>query len=424
LHTHTALAERAGHALVVGAGLAGAAAAYSLAQRGWRVEVLDAASAPAAGASGLPAGLIAPHVSPDDAPLSRISRAGLRATLQRVAALLPQGQDWAPSGALEHRVKHKRALPPATPDTPRGDDWSLEASPSQIEAAGLADLDAPASALWHPSAAWLRPAQLVRAQLAHERIVWRGGAAVARLQRTAAGWALLDAHGHTLAQAPHVVLAAGFAVRALLEPLPDQWLQSPLQTRPEATAHTLPLQALRGQVSWGLLSDLPAAARAALPPWPVHGYGSFLQGMHGPSEAPLWIVGSTFERGNTTAAVFGADHAANQARLQRLLPRLGAQMTSAFAAAQGWAAVRCTLPDRLPAVGALDGARWPGLYVLTGLGARGLTLSVLAGEVLAAQLHGEPWPLPAPLARALLAQRFVRGGGQTTRTAPAAHQSP
>lgn len=416
MHTHAALAERAGHALVVGAGLAGAAAAYSLAQRGWRVEVLDAASAPAAGASGLPAGLIAPHVSPDDAPLSRISRAGLRATLQRVAALLPQGQDWAPSGALEHRVKHKRALPPATPDTPRGDDdWSLEATPSQIEAAGLADLDAPASALWHPSAAWLRPAQLVRAQLAHERIVWRGGAAVARLQRTSTGWALLDAHGHTLAQAPHMVLAAGFAVRALLEQL---------HTGPEATGHTLPLQALRGQVSWGLLSDLTATARAALPPWPVHGYGSFLQGMRGPSEAPMWIVGSTFERGNTTAAVTAADHAANQARLQRLLPHLGAQMPSAFATAQGWAAVRCTLPDRLPAVGALDGARWPGLSVLTGLGARGLTLSVLAGELLAAQLHGEPWPLPARLAQALLAQRFFVRSNQPERAAPTAHQSP
>ena len=415
MQAHAALVERAGHALVVGAGLAGSAAAYSLAQRGWRVEVLDAASAPAAGASALPAGLIAPHVSPDDAPLSRISRAGLRATLERVAALLPQGLDWAPSGALEHRVKHKRALPPATPDQPRcGDDWSLEASPEQIENAGLADLDAPASALWHPSAAWLRPAQLVRAQLAHERIVWRGGAAVARLQRTAAGWALLDAHGHTLAQAPHVVLAAGFAVRSLLD--------GSLQISPEATGHPLPLQALRGQVSWGLLSDLPAAARAALPPWPVHGYGSFLHGMRGPSDAPMWIVGSTFERGNTTAAVTAADHAANQARLQRLLPRLGAQMPSAFAAAQGWAAVRCTLPDRLPAVGALDGARWPGLSALTGLGARGLTLSVLAGEVLAAQLHGEPWPLPERLAQALLAQRFVRGG--QPRLPFAAHQSP
>ncbi|MBY0409039.1 MAG: FAD-dependent oxidoreductase, partial [Burkholderiaceae bacterium] len=40
--------------LVIGAGLAGAAAAASLARRGWHVRVLDAANTPAAGASGLP----------------------------------------------------------------------------------------------------------------------------------------------------------------------------------------------------------------------------------------------------------------------------------------------------------------------------------------------------------------------------------
>jgi tRNA 5-methylaminomethyl-2-thiouridine biosynthesis bifunctional protein len=49
--------------LVLGAGLAGATAAASLARRGWQVTLLDAARAPAAGASGLPVGLFAPHLS-------------------------------------------------------------------------------------------------------------------------------------------------------------------------------------------------------------------------------------------------------------------------------------------------------------------------------------------------------------------------
>ena len=57
------------HCLVIGGGLAGAAAAASLARRGWQVQVLDQAAEPAAGASGLPAGVFAPHVSPDDAVL-------------------------------------------------------------------------------------------------------------------------------------------------------------------------------------------------------------------------------------------------------------------------------------------------------------------------------------------------------------------
>ncbi len=42
----------------------------------------------------------------------------------------------------------------------------------------------------------------------------------------------------------------------------------------------------------------------------------------------------------------------------------------------------------------------------TGLGARGLTLAVLAGELLVATLHGEPLPVARSLARRLRARRF------------------
>ena len=98
--------------VVIGAGLAGAAVAASLARRGWQVLVLDAAGAPAAGASGLPAGLLAPHVSPDDNPLSRLSRHGIRATLQQAEALL-QANDWGRTGVLEHAVEHPRKRPEA-----------------------------------------------------------------------------------------------------------------------------------------------------------------------------------------------------------------------------------------------------------------------------------------------------------------------
>jgi len=51
--------------------------------------VLDVHDAPAGGASGLPAGVLVPHVSPDDSLLSRLSRCGVRATLQQAGELLP-----------------------------------------------------------------------------------------------------------------------------------------------------------------------------------------------------------------------------------------------------------------------------------------------------------------------------------------------
>ncbi len=75
-------------AVVVGAGLAGCAAAQALARRGWHVDVLDAAEAPASGASALPWGLLHPQISPDDNLLARLTRAGFllgRQQLMRTA---------------------------------------------------------------------------------------------------------------------------------------------------------------------------------------------------------------------------------------------------------------------------------------------------------------------------------------------------
>ena len=382
--THTAPDRRA---IVLGAGLAGSAVAYSLARRGWQLVVLDAGQAVGAGASGLPAGLTAPHVSPDDNVLSRITRSGVRATLQRCAELLSPGQDWAASGVLEHRVEGKRALPPGQAWPAQGHAWSTPASPEQIAQAGL---PAQAQALWHAMAAWLRPRQLVSAQLATPGITVRWHARVQALRQSGHGWQALDAQGQVLAEAPQIIVAGGYDTRALL---------------PEAA---LPLNPLRGQISMGPLAGL---AGLALPPVPVNGHGSFISGVPLPPEqggGPGWYLGSTFERACPEAVLRAQDHAANHARLATLLPALSEPLRPAFAPGRvlAWAGLRCTLPDRLPAVGTLDAERWPGLQVCAGMGARGISLGVLAGELIAAQLEGEPLPLAPSLASHLMARRF------------------
>jgi len=67
----------------------------------------------------------------------------------------------------------------------------------------------------------------------------------------------------------------------------------------------------------------------------------------------------------------------------------------------------------------VDAANAPGLLACTGMGARGLTLAVLCGELLAAGLHGEPLPLDAALARALAASRFRATGPSQNGLQPA-----
>jgi tRNA 5-methylaminomethyl-2-thiouridine biosynthesis bifunctional protein len=90
-----------------------------------------------------------------------------------------------------------------------------------------------------------------------------------------------------------------------------------------------------------------------------------------------------------------------------LLPAVAVQLDRQYAegAVQAWAGVRCTTPDRLPRVGGVAPDLAPGLHLLTGLGARGLTLSVLCGQWLAATLCQEPWPLEPELGLRLAADR-------------------
>lgn len=379
-------------AIVVGAGLAGAAVAASLARRGWQVRVLDRAEHPASGASGLPAGVFAPHVSPDDSLLSRLSRSGIRLTLATAAALLHEGKDWGPSGVLEQCLDGKRRLPESWAQGP-GQDWSQPASASTLAAAGL-----PPEALanWHPQGGWIRPARLVAALLAQPGIRWQGQACVQGLVRDSARglWQLTGPGGSLLGEASLVVLATGAGSIDLCAPF---WPQAPL--RP-----------LRGQVSMGA-----SQALSGLPPFPVNGHGNFIPQV--PAEpgagGPFWVMGSTFERGERglplTPAQQAAGHIANAEKLRALLPPLAETLAPAIEAGQGieaWAAVRCTVPDRVPVVGPVDAQALPGLWVSTAMGARGLTLSLVCGELLAARLHGEPLPLEAKLAQALSSERL------------------
>ena len=331
------------HCIVVGAGLAGAAVAASLARRGWQVSVLDAAQTPAAGASGLPGGLLAPLVSKDDNLASRLSRSGVRSTLQQAQALLVINQDWQPSGVQE---KQSDAEP-----------------------------------LWHAHAGWIQPARLVQAWLKHPCITWQGRAQVDRLQATPEGWQALNAQGDVLAQAPLVVVAAGLASTAI-------------------TRTDMPLQAIRGQVSIG------RRGAEGLPPYPVNGHGSFIPNLP-TAQGRTWVMGASYERDNAIANTNTADHQANWERLQVLLPSAATALQSQFedGTVQAWAGIRCAAPDRLPLVGPIA----QGLWVSTAMGSRGLSFAHLCAELLAAQVHGEPWPVEKKWAAALDVRRYISG---------------
>lgn len=373
-----------GRCAVIGAGLSGASVASTLARRGWSVEVLDAAPEPAAGASGLPAGLLIPYASANDSPRARLTRAGLRLVRAEALRLLRTGEDWGPTGVLELRLEGRGGLPPGWPQS--GAELTRVVSIGGPEAwrTGLQD----EGALWHSQAAWIKPAQLVRAWLAEPGVRFSGNSRVAALRSQGKAWELLDERGQVLATADQVVLANALDAPSLLASV-DTSLP--------------PVHGMRGVLSWG--HHTPDSL-AVSPPHPVNGAGSFIPGVP-LSDGRAWYAGSTYENITDPAAPQAEHLQADLDKLRRLLPATAAVLAPNYAAGrvQAWESVRCVSRDRLPLVGPLQDSATPTLWISAAMGSRGLSLALLCAEWLAAQIGAEPWPLEASLARAMDTRR-------------------
>ena len=380
-----------GTCAVIGAGIAGASVAHALALRGWKVAVHDAQPHPAGGASGLPVGLVVPHHSADDSPRSRMSRAGTRLMLQH-AAHLHKGQDWNPSGVLElhpetgelDEVEAEVRSPLPTPGPAQG--WARAMTCGEL------------SGLWHPFAAWIKPALLVAQWLGHPGIQFHGNSCIASLERSDGGWLLRDAQGRPAGSADTVVFANAFACVSLLQRMEVE-LAGAIPWVPDLWNKIEALQVLHGTLSLG---QCPAAAPADWPAFPVNGHGSFVSGVPG-EQGLRWFAGSTFRADANALAEETQEQATNLAKLQVLLPHVANALATQFESrqTQTWQSQRCVTHDRLPLVGPLEEGAAPTLWLSAGMGARGLSFSALCAELIAAWIGGEPLPIENQLAKSL-----------------------
>ncbi|MDP2007790.1 MAG: FAD-dependent 5-carboxymethylaminomethyl-2-thiouridine(34) oxidoreductase MnmC [Rubrivivax sp.] len=387
-------------AVVVGAGIAGAAAAQALARLGWSVTVLERHPLPASETSGNAGGLFHGTLNADDGPYARLYRSAALLAHTEYTAAIATGTVPGSANGLLRLAPDAGGLPAMQAllqrlGLPRG---YVEALPADA-ATALAGV-ALAHPAWHfPGGGWVSPAAWVRHALAEPGVRFVGGVEVRALVRCGAAWQLRDASGDVLAQAHTVVLANATAAAPLLAPLGHApW----------------PLRHTRGQVThW-------AGAQALRLPVAGDGYAIPLRG---PGLVEGLLCGATREAGGPEAGINGAlpevpelrdaDHHHNLQRLHRLTGLLPPADASCWQGRAGW---RLHSDDRLPIAGALPLAAMPpgqrldqarllprenGLFVLTALGARGLTLAPLLARLVAAQASGAPWPLTQDLADAI-----------------------
>lgn len=362
---------------IIGAGIAGAAAAHALARRNVETIVLDASRAPGAGASGNPAGLVMPRLD-RDGPLSTLFLAAYLdavATYERLGVFERCG--------VEERAEARRveALADLLADPPLPADW-MHALPT--------------GAAFHARAGLVRPQAAVEKMLSAAHTMFE--AEVAALERSDRGWVLRAADGRAMLKADAVILACGAGL-ARFHP-----------------AAFLPIALSRGQVEWGP-APAPACAIAQ---------GSYVA----PFEDGL-LFGATFDPHDANTSPLTPtleSRARNIDALSKIAPDIAARLNRD--ALRSRVALRATTPDRAPIAGLLpDAEKWlaqyaplghggridtrlpppahAGVYVTGGLGARGLTLAPLLGERLASELFGEPQILPKNSLNAMHPARFL-----------------
>jgi len=338
-------------AVVVGAGLAGAAVCERLCARGWEVELIERHAAPAQEASGNHAGTFHPIVTPDDSVFARLTRAGFLFSLSNWEKF--PGIRWDRCGVLQLARNDKEAA--SQQKSVLGLPREYAQLVTREEAAAHAGVPLAAGGLWFPQAGWIQPQTLVRAQL------------------EACGSRLRIRYGVEIDSMPNaaVVILANSADAPKLHPVPH-----------------LRLRRVRGQ-----LTHVPAESIEAPRVVVLRG------GMVLPPVEGLCMVGASYDIDDEDASPRDESDAGNLERLASIIP-----LNSTPAIAGSRVAFRSVTPDRLPVVGKLG----EGVYGAFAYGSRGLVWAALAAELIASELEGEPLPLEGKLADAIHPARFAR----------------
>jgi tRNA 5-methylaminomethyl-2-thiouridine biosynthesis bifunctional protein len=395
--------SRPGAALVVGGGLAGCMTAAALARRGIAVTLLER-GALASGGSGNDQGILYTR-------LSRKHSALVDFALQSFVFASSFYRAMFQGGALTVRTDGELCGNFQQSSADRDMATLREALQGVEELAQV--LDAPdASALlgiqqpfagyWYPGSGWLRPAAVCAALVSDSNIRVLQHCGEVSLTHDGEQW-LASAGTRTLARASVAVVATGTDTRHLAQ---SRWL---------------PTQTIRGQIT-----QLPA-----LPAFATLRAGLCHEGYIAPAREGTHSIGATFDPTLMNTEMRSSDHADNIAKLAAAVPASRSALETLDPdALQGRVGFRCASPDYLPMVGPAPeqtlfletfgalrsnarkviearGNYWPGLYLNTAHGSRGLTSTPIAGELLASMICDEPLPLCRTLTRALAPARFL-----------------
>ena len=351
---------------VIGAGVAGTSVAHALTARGLDVTLCEASAGPATGTSGNPGALVAPSPQAEPTQLGLWLLQGYDYVLHRAEAVgLPISQGWLTSGPEQiERLRRFAAWA-----------WgqSLEYGAGRASAQEGCWLPMASGSIAHVCRSLLAESQAT----GHLQVKWNTPVTSADAER----WLQQGRYGR-------IVDTTGTGLRLGGLPLARQ---------------------VRGQLTkLGLPEGVGSIA-------PLSGPTYFADGWTGATFDPLAGVSRHWRVD---------DDIRNRDKLAPWLPELSSAPMWA-----SWVGTRALSPDHMPCIGSLDVAperegssknRRDRLqdqvlssycgqrYAMCATGTRGLVNGLLGAQVLAAWLSGEPLPIPAWVARGVVAGRYLR----------------
>jgi len=384
---------------VIGAGIAGAQIARHLAERGIQVSVFESKPDIAQGASGNRAGILAPKLSATASVEEDFYLAAFLYQLRQLDNLRAGGHqiDFEQHGLLQiaqRRTEQKRLLKlVARSDLPGSLFKTLD---SEQLSERLGETSSYPGYLIRLAGS-LSPASLCRALLDHPDISLSCEKTLLGIQSNPQGPLLNIAHCKDL-RFDAVVLANGYQTTNFSD--------------------VIRLIPIRGQSSQASLPPDTCLKHAI-------GHGGYVAKY--PDNPGKLIFGATHLRDDCDTRLRHSETIKNRQVLQQSCPKLAKDIQNVLDA---HAAIRAATPDRLPLVGALpdsefyrkeyadlhqgkhyrgyaDARYHAGVYLLTGLGSRGLCTAGYCAQLLAHQIGGGTAPVSKEISSSLHPGRFL-----------------
>lgn len=374
------------HSIVIGAGVSGLLTAWSMANRGIQVTLLDK-SAPLAGASGNPRALLAPKMTPIHHVDEHLHTIGylyssrLYRQLDHAAEQVKTPPILEPTGALDLLIKANIGTEQIT-DYP--DDMATTLLVEQAkELSGLKEQDISKN-LYLPQSGLVNPQALKQTIRLHPLIQFQ------QLE--------VDGIGETESQ---VCVKGCDKYKSVQTVFADNVVICAAFESHQIDARIFDCRKIRGQLSWFTptteqLEYLPKI------PLKYSGYCTPFTAQTGDEQLnpivasqPQFLLGASFIRNDIDTSIRNEEHQISRDKLIIAIPELSAVIPTDISLWQGRAGVRTQTPDYHPIVGLLiDSKR---IWVMSAMGAKGYALAPICAEALADMVMGTFAPLSAAM---------------------------